>query len=299
MLREKGESQKEENMNIKKIAAAALTAVMGFGLVACGSSTSDTTTAASGTTSASASATTTASGSTSVSFTTAEDGVLHVATNATFPPYESTTDDGGYTGIDIDLANAIAEKLGLTVTIDNMDFGSIIASVSSGKSDVGMAGMSVTEERKQSVDFTDSYANSKQVIIVTEDSDIQTPDDLANADKIGCQEGTTGYIYCSDTPENGGYGEDHVIAYNNGIVAVQALLAGKVDAVVIDEQPAKEYVKANPGTKILDTAFADEDYSICVSKDNPELLEAVNNALKELKADGTVQEIIDKYITAE
>ena len=289
-------------MNIKKIAAAALTAVMGFGLVACGSTatTSSTTTTGGATTTAAAGATTTtASGSTSGSFTTAEKGVLHVATNAAFPPYESTTDDGGFTGIDIDLANAIADKLGLTVTVDNMDFGSIVAAVSGGKPDIGMAGMSVTDERKKSVDFTDTYANSKQVIIVTEDSDIQTPDDLSKADKIGCQEGTTGYMYCSDTPENGGYGEDHVIAYNNGIIAVQALLAGKVDAVVIDEQPAKEYVKSNPGTKILDAAFTDEDYAICVSKNNPELREAVNNALNELKADGTVQQIIDKYITAD
>lgn len=286
-------------MNLKKLAAAALTAVMGFGLVACGSSTGSTTTAAAGSTTAAAAGSTTKAASVSANVKTAEKGVLHVATNATFPPYESTTDDGGFTGIDIDLANAIAEKLGLTVTIDNMDFGSIVAAVSGGKSDIGMAGMSVTDERKKSVDFTDTYANSKQVIIVTENSDIKTPDDLVNADKIGCQEGTTGYMLCSDTPENGGYGEDHVIAYNNGIVAVQALLSGKCDAVVIDEQPAQEYVKANPGTKILDTAFTDEDYAICVSKNNPQLRDAINGALKELKADGTVQKIIDKYIKAD
>ncbi|MDD6788903.1 MAG: transporter substrate-binding domain-containing protein [Lachnospira sp.] len=288
-------------MRFKKIAAAALTAVMGFGLAACGS-TSGGTASASGssaaTTAAAGATTTAASGSASGSFTTAEKGVLHVATNATFPPYESTTDDGGFTGIDIDLANAIAEKLGLTVTIDNMDFGSIVAAVSGGKSDIGMAGMSVTDERKKSVDFTDTYANSKQVIIVTDDSDIKTPDDLSKAGKIGCQEGTTGYMLCSDTPENGGYGEDHVIAYNNGIIAVQALLSGKVDAVVIDAEPAKEYVAANPGTKILDTAFADEDYAICVSKNNPQLRDAVNKALKELKDDGTVKKTIDKYISA-
>lgn len=285
-------------MKLKKFAAALLTAVMGASLVACGSSADSTSSTAKSEAGASSTSAAASSG-TGTTFKTAEDGVLHVATNATFPPYESTTDDGGYEGIDIDLANAIGEKLGLSVVIDDMDFGSIIASVSGGKSDIGMAGLSVNEERKKSVDFTDSYANSKQVIIVTEDSDIQSPDDLSKANLIGCQEGTTGYILCSSSVEDGGYGEDHVVAYNNGIVAVQALLAGKVDAVVIDEQPAMEYVKANPGTKILDTAFADEDYAIAVSKNNPELRDAVNNALDELKADGTVQKIIDKYISAD
>ena len=124
-------------------------------------------------------------------------------------------------------------------------------------------------------------------------------DDLANADKIGTQRGTTGYIYCSDTPENGGYGEDHVTAYDDGATAVQALLNGQVDAVVIDNAPAQEYVKANPGLKILDTEFANEEYAIGVAKGNESLLNAINGALAELEADGTLQSIIDKYIPAE
>ena len=175
----------------------------------------------------------------------------------------------------------------------------MLTSVQGGKADIAMAGLTVTPDRQKNVDFTDSYATGVQVVIVPEDSDIKTIDDLAKDKMIGTQEGTTGFIYCSDTPENGGFGEDHVIAYTNGATAIQALLAGKVNAVVIDSQPAKEFVAANDGLKILETEFVSEDYAIGVSKDNPELLEAVNNALKELIEDGTVQEILDKYIKAE
>ncbi len=222
-----------------------------------------------------------------------------MATNASFPPYEMTTDDGGYEGIDVEIATKIAEKLGLTLVVDDMEFSSVITSVQSGKEDMAMAGLTVSEERKQNVDFTDSYATGVQVIIVTDDSPVATVDDLANVSLIGCQEGTTGYIYCSDTVENGGYGEDHVVAYPNGATAVQALLDGKVDAVVIDNEPAKAYVAANEGIHILETEYVTEDYAIGVNKENPALREAINTALNELIADGTVQEIIDKYISAE
>ena len=162
-----------------------------------------------------------------------------------------------------------------------------------------MAGLTVNEERNQNVDFTASYATGVQVVIVPEDSDITTVDDLSNDKMIGTQEATTGYIYCSDTPENGGYGEDHVVAYTNGATAIQALLAGKVDAVVIDNEPAKAFVAANPTLKILDTEYVTEEYAIGISKENNALLDAVNGALEELIADGTVQSIVDKYITAD
>ena len=230
---------------------------------------------------------------------TAEEGVLHMATNATFPPYENVSDDGGFEGIDIDIAQAIADELGLELVVDDMDFSSILTAVQGGKADIAMAGMTVTDERKESVDFTVPYTTAVQVVIVPEDSPIKTIDDLANANMIGCQEGTTGYIYCSAPPEEDGYGEDHVTAYTSGPVAVQALVAGKVDAVVIDQEPAKQYVAANPGLKILETEFAVEDYAIGISKDNPELYEAVNDALQKLIDDGTVQSIIDKYINTE
>lgn len=229
--------------------------------------------------------------------TTVEEGVLHMATNAAFPPYEMISDDGGFEGIDVEIATLIAEKLDLELVVDDMDFSSVIAAVQTGKSDIAMAGLTVNEERLQNVDFTDSYAVGVQVVVVKEDSDIATIDDLEGK-MIGTQEATTGYIYCSDTPENGGYGEENVIAYTNGATAIQALLDGKVDCVVIDNEPAKAFVEANEGLKILDTEFAVENYAIGVSKENTNLKDAVNAALQELIADGTVKSIIDKYIIA-
>ena len=227
-----------------------------------------------------------------------EAGKLHMATNAAFPPYEMISDNGGFEGIDVEIATAIAQKLGLELVVDDMEFSSVITSVQGGKSDIAMAGLTVTEERKQNVDFTESYATGVQVIIVPEGSDIKTVDDLANDKMIGVQDGTTGYIYCSDTVENGGYGEDHVTSYPNGAMAIEALKAGKVDAVVIDNEPAKQFVAVNEGLKILDTEYIVENYAIGISKENPALRDVVDAALKELIADGTVKTIVDKYINA-
>ena len=227
-----------------------------------------------------------------------EDGKLIMSTNAQFPPYEMVAGDGSFEGIDVEVAQAIAEKLNLELVIDDMDFDAALLAVQNGKSDIVMAGVTVNEERSAVMDFSDSYANGVQVVIVPEDSEIASIDDLEGK-QIGCQRGTTGYIYCSDTPENGGYGEENVTAYDDGATAVQALLNGQVDAVVIDNAPAQEYVNANPGLKILDTEFANEDYAIGVAKGNTALLDAINGALEELIADGTVQSIIDKYIPAE
>ena len=207
-------------------------------------------------------------------------------------------DDGSFEGIDVEVAGAIAAKLGLELVVDDMGFDAALLAAQNGQSDIVMAGVTVTAERQAVMDFSDSYANGVQVIIVKEDSPIATVDDLANADKIGTQRGTTGYLYCSDTPDNGGYGEDHVTAFDTGATAIQALLNGQVDAVVIDNMPAQEFVKANAGLKILDTEFANEEYAIGMAKGNTALLEAVNNALQELTADGTLQSIVDKYITA-
>ncbi len=227
-------------------------------------------------------------------FTTVEDGKLHMATNAAFPPYEMVADDGTFEGIDVDIAGKIAEKLGLELVVDDMDFGSVITSVQSGKSDIAMAGLTVTDERKENVDFSDTYATGVQTVIVPIDSDIESIDDLQGK-LIGCQESTTGYIYCSDD-----YGEDMVTAFPNGANAIQALISGKVDAVVIDSQPAQEFVAQNAGKlKMLGSDYVTEDYAIGVSKDNTALRDAVNNALKELIDDGTVQAILDQYIKAE
>lgn len=269
------------------LAAAGLTAAA-LALTACGGSSSSTASS----TASSAASSEAASSSAAAELTTVEAGKLTMATNATFPPYEMTTDTGAFEGIDVDTAQAIAEKLGLELQIDDMEFDAALLSVQQGKADIVMAGVTVTDERKAVMDFSDSYATGIQSIIVPEGSDIATPDDLAGK-KIGTQRGTTGYIYCSDD-----FGDENVVAYDSGLTAVQALNNGQVDAVVIDNAPAQEYVAANPGLAILDTSYAEEDYAIGMAKGSA-LEDAINAALEELKADGTLQSIVDKYITAE
>ena len=225
-------------------------------------------------------------------FTTIVEGKLTMSTNAQFPPYEMTTDDGGFEGIDVEIATAIAEKLGLELDILDMDFDSALLAVQQGKSDIVMAGVTVNEDRLLVMDFTDSYATGVQVVIVKEGSDV-TMDNMGEG-LIGTQRGTTGNIYCTDD-----YGEEHVVAYDDGFTAVQALMNGQVDCVVIDNAPAQEFVKNNAGLTILDTEYAVEDYAIGLNKGNTALLDAINGALAELISDGTVQSIVDKYIPAE
>ena len=259
---------------MKKIIAIALSALMLLGLMAgCTAATPDEST-----------------------LKTVEPGKLIMSTNAAFPPYEMTTDNGSFAGIDVEIAGAIAEKLGLELEIDDMDFDAALLAVQQNKSDIVMAGVSVTEKRLLVMDFSDSYATGVQVVIVKEGSDV-TMDNLGEK-MIGTQRGTTGYLYASDSPENGGYGEDHVTAYDNGMTAVQALLNGSIDCVIIDNAPAMAYVAANPGLTILDGTWVEENYAIGVDDGNTALLEAINDALEALIADGTVQQIIDKYIPA-
>ena len=227
---------------------------------------------------------------------TVEEGVLIMVTNAEFPPYEFW-DGGVIVGIDAEIAGAIAEKLGLTLRIEDINFDSIIPSVTSGRADMGMAGMTVTDERKQSVNFSTSYATGVQVIIVREDSPITSVDDLsvegANFN-IGVQEATTGDLYTTWDLEEQGLAT--IQRYRRGADAVQALVTGRVDCVVIDNEPAKAFVAMNSGLKILDTEFAVENYAIAFSLQNTALRDAVDGALRELINDGTVQRIIDKYI---
>ena len=268
--------------------AAAGLSVAALALTACGGSASSVASSVASSASSAAASTSAAAGE----LTTVEAGKLTMATNATFPPYEMTTDAGEFEGIDIETAQAIADKLGLELQIDDMDFDAALLSVQQGKADIVMAGVTVTDERKAVMDFSDSYATGIQSIIVPEGSDIASPDDLAGK-KIGTQRGTTGYIYCTDD-----FGEDAVVAYDSGLTAVQALNNGQVDAVVIDNAPAKEYVAANPGLKVLETSYAEEDYAIGMAKGSS-LEDVVNAALEELKADGTLQSIVDKHITAE
>ena len=217
---------------------------------------------------------------------------LVMATNAEFPPYEYV-EDGKIVGIDAEIAALIAEKLDMELEIVDVAFDSIIPGVQSGKYDMGMAGLTVDEKRLEKVNFSTSYATGIQAIIVKEGSDIKTVDDLAGK-KIGVQTSTTGDIYAT-----GDYGEEAITRYDNGAVAVQALIADKVDCVIIDNEPAKSYVAANEGLKVLDTEYTVEDYAICFAKEDTELKDKVDGALKELIADGSVKEVIEKYIPAE
>ena len=229
------------------------------------------------------------SGSDSASFTTVNSGKLTIATSPDFPPYENLDDNGNIVGIEIDIMQLIAQKLGLELQVDAMEFDAALLAVQQGKSDMAVSGITVTEDRKLVMNFTDSYTTAVQVIVVPEGSDV-TLDNLGEQ-MIGTQRGTTGYLYTVDD-----YGEDHVIGYDTYTTVVQALLNDQIDCIVMDDAVAREYVAANPGLVILDTSYADEDYAFAVDKQNDALTQAVNNALKELIADGTVQKIIDQWL---
>ncbi len=226
-------------------------------------------------------------------FTTVVEGKLTMATNAYFQPYEYYDGDK-IVGIDAEIAEKIAEKLGLELVIKDMAFDSIITAVTEGSVDMGLAGMTVTDERLESVNFSISYASGVQSIIVKEGSDIKSVDDLyaeGAALKVGVQLGTTSDIYCTDD-----FGADRVTQYTTGNEAVAALLGGAVDCVIVDNEPAKAFVNANEGLVILDTSYADEDYAVGIAKSNDALLKAIDAAIYELTADGTIDAIIAKYI---
>lgn len=281
----------------KQILAAAMAAIMAVALAGCGSSAKETTAAAEVTTEAAgeskeaAAEESTAAESAEAESEEAAGGVLVMATNAEFPPYEFY-EDNKIVGIDAEIAQAIAEKMGMELQIEDMSFDAIIPSVTSGKADFGAAGMTVTEERMQSVDFTDTYATSTQVIIVADGSDITNSDGLAGK-IIGVQLGTTGDMLAGDIEGA------EVERYNKGMEAVESLKQGKVDAVVIDQETAKAFVANNEGIKILDEAMTEEEYAIAVKKGNTELVEKMNSAIADLKADGTLDKIVAKYIKAE
>ena len=287
----------------KKVLAITMAALMAASLTACGGGAKDTAAAdtAAATTEEKAEDTTAAESKDETSAEAAETeaakdaagGKLIMATNAEFPPYEYHDGDA-VVGIDAEIAKAIADELGMELEIEDIAFDSIIPEIVSGKADMGLAGMTVTEDRMQSVDFSDTYAKASQKIIVTEDSEIASPDDLKGV-IVGVQLGTTGDIYVSDLEADG----TTVERYNKGFEAVQALSQGKIDAVVIDGEPAKTFVAETEGLKILDESFTDEEYAIAVKKGNTELLEKINGALKTLKDNGTLDEIVAKYIKAE
>jgi len=240
-----------------------------------------------------------------------DENKLVMATNAAFPPYEFKADDGSFAGIDVEIAELIAKELGLELEIVDIDFGAIVAGVETGKYDIGMAGLTVTDERKESVNFSTSYATGIQSVIVKADSTYASFEDFYtgfDADgnpagvkegiKIGVQQDTTGDIYSSDVPAKWGFGETNVERYKTGADAVEALKSGKVTAVIIDNEPAKSFVNANEGLKILDGSYAEEDYAIAINKEDTELLDKVNDALKKLTDNGEIAKIVNKYIPA-
>lgn len=284
----------------KKVLAITMAALMAASLTACGGGAKETTAAATtaeekaeDTTAAESKDETSAEAAETEAAKEAAGGKLVMATNAEFPPYEYHDGDA-IVGIDAEIAKAIADELGMELEIEDIAFDSIIPEIVSGKADMGLAGMTVTEDRMQSVDFSDTYAKASQKIIVTEDSEIASPDDLKGV-IVGVQLGTTGDIYVSDLEADG----TTVERYNKGFEAVQALSQGKIDAVVIDGEPAKTFVAQTEGLKILEESFTDEEYAIAVKKGNTELLDKINGALKTLKENGTLDEIVAKYIKAE
>ena len=243
--------------------------------------------------------TTTAADTTAAETTTAADeesteqATLKMGTNAYFQPYEFYEGEK-IVGIDAEIAAAIAEKLGMTLEIVDMEFDSILTAVNEGSVDFGMAGMTITEDRLLEVDFSISYANGVQAIIVPEGSAITSVEDLyaeGASYKVGVQLGTTGDIYATDD-----FGSENVTTFSNGNEAILALIGGSVDCVIIDNEPAKALVAANAGLKILETEYANEDYAICVKKGNSELLDKINVAIMELTEDGTIDAIVAKYI---
>lgn len=278
----------------KQITALAMAVMMAASLAGCSSKPAETAAPATEAAAETEAAETAAAESEAAETEAAEGettGTLVMATNAEFPPYEFH-EGGEIVGIDVDIAAAIAKEMGMGFEVEDVAFDSIIPEVQSGKADFGAAGMTVTEDRKQSVDFSDTYATATQVIIVTEDSEIAAPADLEGK-TIGVQLGTTGDIYACDIADA------TVEQYNKGFEAVQALTQGKIDAVIIDGEPAKVFVEQNEGLKILDEAFTTEEYAICVKKGNTELLEGINAAIANLKESGELDKIVAKYITAE
>ena len=275
---------------MKKLIALLLAAMMVLALAACASNASTDTTAPAD------SAAETEAPAEEAADSTAASGKLTMATEATFPPYEYYDGDA-IVGIDVEVAQAIAAKLGMELEVTDIAFDSIIPGIQTGKYDMGMAGMTVTDERKEQVNFSDSYATGVQVVIVKDDSAITSVDDLFadGADTVvGTQAGTTGFIYATSDIEDAGLGT--VKSFGKTTDAVEALKNGQVDCVILDNEPAKALVAANEGLHILDTEYAVEDYAIAIAKENTDLLDKINTALAELKDDGTLQSIVVKYI---
>ena len=273
---------------MKKMIAMLLTAVIAMSVIACGGSSATTATQSDAAAEEGAE-----EGAASEALA---DGVLIVGTNAEFPPFEYVGDDGEPDGFDIALIKAIGEKLGVEVEVQNMEFSSLVESIGS-KIDLAIAGMTVTEERKQSVDFSDSYYDAVQYVILPKGSAIATYDDLKGK-KLGCQLGTTGMYLIDDIIAE--EASTTSSPYNKAVDAVNDLRNGKLDAVIIDKNPAEVFQgQFADEIDIVDGAqfgFEVEQYAIAMPKGDAALVDAVNQALADLKADGTFDELVKKYI---
>lgn len=233
--------------------------------------------------------------------TTVEAGKLIMSTNATFPPYEMVADADstgfagtGFEGIDVEIAWYLAQALGLELQINDIDFDAAMLDVQNNTSDMMLAALSYREDRDEVMDFSPTYANGVQVVIIPEDSDIESAEDLADGKLIGVQRATTGDMYCTDE-----YGEENVQSYDNGAIAVQALMNGQIDAVVIDQEPAEQYVAANEGLKIIPSVFDPEEYVLAVDEGNTQLLDALDTVLEAMIDNGLVSEIMSHYVGGE
>ena len=214
---------------------------------------------------------------------------LIMATSADFPPFQYYEGDQ-IVGLDVDIAKEIVYRLGKNLEIEDMAFDSIIGHLQAERADFAMAAMTHTEARAEMVDFSITYYTGQQVIIVAYDNDfIHGPEDLEGVN-IGVQMGTTG-----DSLASWDFPEEYIFRYTRGMEAIQALIQGSVDAVIIDDRPAREFVANVPGLRILDTEFADENYAIAFPKGSP-LVERFNEIIVEMKEDGTFQEIVDRYV---
>ncbi len=219
---------------------------------------------------------------------TAEKTELIMGTNAAFPPFEYY-EGSEIVGFDVELAEMIAAELGMTLRVEDMEFKTLIGAVANGMVDMVVAGMTVLEERLASVNFTDGYFESKQMVIVKEESDIYSIDDLEGR-RVGVQLNTTSDQFAREYLETAG-----IVQFSKASLAVADLLNGTVEAVLVDEQPALNFIGMNTGLRLLDTPFVEEEYAIAINKENLELLEDVNAALATIKASGQYDELYDKY----
>ena len=224
-------------------------------------------------------------------------GKVIMTTNAEFEPFEYKDGDQ-IIGIDAEIAQKIAEKLGAELEIVDIAFDSLIPSLNAGKADFIAAGMTATDERRKNVDFSDDYFNASQTIIVPVNSEIASREDL-NGKTVGVQQGTTGDIYCTNEDGSGDITVKEVRRYPKSMDAVSDLLTGRIDAVVIDDFPANKLVEKNPDKiKILDEAMTEETYAIAVPQGS-DLVDTINEVIKELNESGEMDEIVGKYISAE